>query len=165
MNKQEYYEYHKRTCENLTEITRKKNSDYTGVGDDPFANFTQVEKAGICSTEVGFLVRMSDKMSRINSFVQKGFLEVSDESVKDTLNDLSNYGILMAGYIESKKQAAQELPPPLPINGKNTVAQKHSLNLTPEDVAMIKKSLKALPTRPEICTNTGITPKLDTRRY
>ena len=48
---------------------------------------------------------MMDKMMRINSFVQKGVLEVKDESVDDTLSDLSNYSVLLAGYIKSKRDS------------------------------------------------------------
>ena len=46
---------------------------------------------------------MFDKMKRISSFVHQGELQVKDESVKDTLQDLANYCCLMAGYIESQK--------------------------------------------------------------
>jgi hypothetical protein len=46
---------------------------------------------------------MVDKLARINSFSQKGELQVKDESVEDTLLDLANYAILLAGYIRSKK--------------------------------------------------------------
>jgi len=103
MTKQDYFKFHQDCLDKMAKITAAKNADYTGVGDDPFANFTRVEAMGICSTEQGFLTRMMDKMSRINSFVQKGTLQVKDESVEDTLLDLANYAILLAGYIRSKK--------------------------------------------------------------
>lgn len=103
MTKQDYFKFHQDCLDKMAKITAAKNADYTGVGDDPFANFTRVEAMGICSTEQGFLTRMMDKMSRINSFVQKGTLQVKDESVEDTLLDLANYAILLAGYIKSKK--------------------------------------------------------------
>lgn len=105
MTKQEYLDFFIAESEKDLETTRRKNADYTGTSGDPFANFTMVEKMGICSTEAGFLVRMMDKMMRINSFVQKGVLEVKDESVDDTLGDLSNYAKLMKGYIKSKRDA------------------------------------------------------------
>ena len=100
-----YLELHKSLCNRMIEITARKNADYTGgsVDNDAFANFRQVERLGICSTEAGFLTRMTDKMSRINSFVKKGELKVKDESVEDTLLDLANYCLLMYGYIRSKK--------------------------------------------------------------
>jgi hypothetical protein len=103
MNKDQYLKFHAECCESLMEITKKKNHDYTGDSNDPFFNFTRVENLGICSTEQGFLTRMTDKMSRITTFVNKGILQVEDEKVTDTLLDLANYAILMAGYIESKR--------------------------------------------------------------
>ena len=120
MNKKEYFEFHKACTDKMTSITRAKNADYTGGGDDPFANFSETETYAGVSTEHGFLVRMGDKMSRIRSFVKKGTLEVKDESVQDTLLDLANYCILMAGYIQSKKGSvapAKKVGPPEPHPG------------------------------------------------
>lgn len=109
MTKKEYLEFHKKCAEKLVEITAAKNADYTGKSDDPFQNFRTCESIGICSAEQGFLTRMTDKLARINSFVQKGELMVKDESVTDTLLDLANYSILMAGFIQSKKAEVDEL--------------------------------------------------------
>lgn len=102
MNKAEYFEFAEKFFNNCIEISKKKNADYTGGNDDPFANFKAVETLGI-STEIGFLTRMMDKMKRIASFVEQGELQVKDESVTDTLQDLANYAALMAGYIKSFK--------------------------------------------------------------
>ena len=104
MTREEYFEFHKNACKKMIETTQKKNADYTGTSGDPFFNFSRVEAIGICSTEQGFLTRMFDKFARITTFVQKGVLQVADESVEDTLIDLANYCVLMAGYIKSKKQ-------------------------------------------------------------
>lgn len=113
MNKKQYMEFHEACCRKMVEITKKKNADYTGVGDDPFANFSRVESLGICTVIQGFLVRMTDKLCRIASFSAKGFLEVLDESVEDTLLDLANYCILLAGYIRQDRQkvTADAAPP------------------------------------------------------
>lgn len=105
MTKAEFFKYHQECLDRMTEIVQAKNADYSGDADtDTFSNFTRVEVLGVCSTEQGFLTRMFDKYSRITSFVQKGVLQVKDESVEDTLLDLANYCILMAGYIRSKRQ-------------------------------------------------------------
>lgn len=89
----------------MVEIMHRKNADYAGLkGTDPFANFTRVEALGICKTEVGFLTRMTDKLCRISSFVERGELSVKDESVQDTLKDLANYSLLMLAFLESKKE-------------------------------------------------------------
>lgn len=102
MNKQEFFKFHINFTRQMLEISQKKNADYTGEDSCPFANFTAVERNGIATTEQGFLTRMMDKMQRINSYAQQGKLEVADEKVEDTLQDLANYCILMSAYIRSK---------------------------------------------------------------
>src|SRR6056297_406529 len=100
MTRKEYMEYHKAICDKMMEVTKAKNHDYSGWNDDPFANFKSCEGYGI-STEIGFITRMSDKISRVKSFVDQGVCNVKDETIEDTLIDLANYSILMAGYIKS----------------------------------------------------------------
>lgn len=106
--KEEYLEYHKQMCDKMLQITKAKNHDYAGFNEDPFANFKIVEKCGIASVEQGFLTRMMDKISRINSFIKQGVLSVEDEKIEDTLIDLSNYSLLLAGYIKQKKGESNE---------------------------------------------------------
>jgi hypothetical protein len=103
MTKSEYLDFHAECCAKMMDIAQRKNADYTGDSADPFANFADTEVMAGCSAERGFLVRMGDKLKRIRSFVDKGILLVKDESVEDTLLDLANYCILLAGYIRSKK--------------------------------------------------------------
>lgn len=87
----------------MVETAAKKNADYAGASPKPFANFSHVEDLGIATTEQGFLTRMTDKLCRVATFAKKGVLQVSDESVEDTLLDLANYSLLMAAYIKAKK--------------------------------------------------------------
>ena len=103
MTSKEFELYHIEMCKRMVALSVAKNHDYAGFGGDAFSNFTVVERAGIASTEQGFLTRMMDKISRVNSFVKQGVLNVKDESIEDTLIDLANYAVLMAGYIKSKK--------------------------------------------------------------
>lgn len=113
MNREEYFKFHKEMQEKMYAVTLQKNRDYAGPdGDDPFSNFSRVSSVGICGVEQGFLVRMLDKICRINSFVQAGTLHVKDESVEDTLMDLANYSILFAGYLKSKKSVVPDIPYP-----------------------------------------------------
>jgi hypothetical protein len=106
MTKKQYMEFHEKMCARMVDITKRKNADYSGAGDDPFNNFRHignlVQMPNVC--EIGFLTRMSDKFSRIGSFISNGQLQVKDESVTDTLLDLANYCILLAGFILSKQQ-------------------------------------------------------------
>lgn len=104
MTHEEYLQYHKNMCDKMQSITKSKNHDYAGFCNDAFANFKLVELCGIASVEQGFLTRISDKLSRINSFIKQSVLNVKDESIEDTLLDLANYAILMAGYIKDKKR-------------------------------------------------------------
>ena len=101
MNQQELFEFHIHMTGNALRLCRIKNNDYASggtAGENPFANFSRVEDMGITSTEQGFLVRMTDKMSRLSTFTRAGKLEVADESVEDTLLDLINYAVLFAAY-------------------------------------------------------------------
>jgi hypothetical protein len=47
---------------------------------------------------------MTDKFARVTSLVSGVEQKVSDESIYDTLKDLANYSILLAGYLRSKKE-------------------------------------------------------------
>lgn len=116
MTKAEYLEFFTKFTDEMRALTRAKNADYTGTSPNPFANFERVEALGICSTEQGFLTRMMDKFCRITSFVQKGTLQVSDESVTDTLKDLATYSILLSAYISSKRPVV-----PTPLKPSATV--------------------------------------------
>ena len=101
-----YLELHKLLCDEARALSEKKNKDYTGKdGTDPFGNFKRCELMGICSTEQGILVRLTDKMSRLSTFAQSGSFEVADESLKDTCMDVINYIILMYAFVQEKENA------------------------------------------------------------
>lgn len=114
MNNQEYLTEFRNTVSRMVEITTAKNHDYCasskGTGDeryyDAFANFGLVEKLGIASKEKAVLVRMSDKMSRICSLLDREGM-VADEKIEDTLIDLANYAIILKIMLTAKKQASQ----------------------------------------------------------
>lgn len=113
MEHQEFLEYHEEVLKKLAIIVKAKNHDYNSNLDDAFANFKSVEQLNICTTEQGFLTRMMDKFQRVSSFCKKGVLKVEDEKIEDTLLDLANYSILLAGYIKSKKDKSFQ------FNGKH----------------------------------------------
>jgi hypothetical protein len=106
MNREQYLEYHRLLCDEARKLSERKNHDYAGKGgEQPFANFQRCEALGICSTERGFLVRMTDKMSRLASFCDAGKFAVADEKVRDTCIDLINYTALLLAYIDSRTNA------------------------------------------------------------
>ncbi len=112
MTKQEYIKFHEDFCSKMIEVTKAKNADYSGAGEDPFNNFRHIgnfvsgveTKSGhqVDVIAMGFLTRMTDKFSRIGSFISNGTLQVKDESVLDTLHDLANYSALFAGYLREQ---------------------------------------------------------------
>jgi hypothetical protein len=82
---------HEEMCKKARGISRKKSMDYSD-GSDPYLNFRRHGAYGI-------VVRMDDKLARLNTFVKRGTFEVNDESLEDTLIDLLNYTILLRGYL------------------------------------------------------------------
>jgi len=104
MNREELFNHHTKITNQALHIMKMKNNDYAGKsGTTPFANFERCEAMGICSTETGFLVRMTDKLSRLSTFASDGKLLVTNEGYEDAILDIINYCILFSAYIESKK--------------------------------------------------------------
>ena len=70
--------------ENIQEEARilfeKKNADYG----DAFSNYGPV----------GVLIRIGDKISRLQNISKKGIQLVEDEKIRDTLIDLHNYAAM-----------------------------------------------------------------------
>lgn len=108
MTRDELLQYHSEICKCAQELMSLKNRDYAGhEGNEPFANFTRVESMGICSTEQGFMTRITDKMSRLSSFLNSGKMHVEDESFRDTIVDVINYMVLLSAYIQDKDEETQ----------------------------------------------------------
>ena len=104
MNRDELLNIHDKLCASAWSLMKRKNHDYSGGEDDQqaFLNFTRVESLGITDTTTGFLVRMTDKISRLITFSKNGKFEVADEALKDTIIDLINYSILLYAYNTDK---------------------------------------------------------------
>jgi hypothetical protein len=105
MTRDELLKFHEQITKEARDLMSLKNRDYAGNdGLEPFANFTRVESMGICKTEEGFLVRLTDKMSRLSSFVRSGKMNVKDESFRDTCVDVINYMVLLVAYMKDKEE-------------------------------------------------------------
>jgi hypothetical protein len=72
------------------DLFRKKNTDYG----DAFANYGTV----------GVLVRMGDKIQRMQSISNRQITLVEDESLRDTLLDLHNYAAMAIMLLNEIKQ-------------------------------------------------------------
>ena len=104
MDREGLLKHHERLCKEAKELMKKKNHDYAGKeGTQPFANFQRTEAMGICTTEIGFLVRTIDKLSRLSTFVNAGELKVDNETYKDAIVDIINYMVLLDAFIESER--------------------------------------------------------------
>lgn len=72
------------------ELFKKKNQDYG----DAFAEY------GV----VGVLVRMGDKIKRLQSISNNKIALVNDEKMRDTLIDLHNYAGMAIMLLDEKKE-------------------------------------------------------------
>jgi len=74
----------------LGELHDKKQADY-GRGDDPFANVRASTEWGVPAW-VGAMIRLNDKVRRLQSLVLKG--KLANESAEDSLRDIAIYSII-----------------------------------------------------------------------
>ena len=86
---------------NMQEVYEAKDSDYSATG-LPMGNLRKCEDAGIEAWR-GCLVRIGDKMSRLENFLKEKEYLVISEKAEDTVIDLANYSILMSCLIEEIK--------------------------------------------------------------
>jgi hypothetical protein len=76
----------------MRDLHSRKNHDYAG-NENPLRNFYKCREMGLTPFQ-GVMVRLTDKWSRLESFMRQGVLEVSGESVEDTLLDSAVYSLL-----------------------------------------------------------------------
>jgi hypothetical protein len=91
MKREDLYLMHQALASEALELMKKKNQDYA-TGNDPFRNFRTFG-------ELGILVRMSDKIARLRTFLERGEFSVTDESCRDSILDLINYSVLLNGML------------------------------------------------------------------
>ena len=106
------------------ELFKKKNADYG----DAFANY------GV----VGVLVRMGDKISRLQSITTKSVSLVNSESLRDTLIDLHNYSAMAIMLLDEDKNKYKEKsefqspspkrPPPPPPSPRQKFNNQTNIN-------------------------------------
>ena len=103
-------ELHDETCKKCKEIMGKKNSDYTGgeKATDIFANFKASKVLDIHPVK-GILMRMMDKIQRIQSFTNDRKLQVPNESVDDACEDIINYAILAKAMLTEVRELRAKL--------------------------------------------------------
>ena len=81
-------------------LSAAKNADYAS-DENAFANFNEAVRLGV-PPSFGILIRMQDKMSRACSLHSKGDSQVTNETIRDTMMDLSIYCCIYAVAIEAE---------------------------------------------------------------
>ena len=114
--------------EESLELFKKKNQDYG----DAFANYGPI----------GVLVRLGDKISRLQSITKSQITLINSESLRDTLIDLHNYSAMAIMLLDEKKQTTSRPitptspPPPSPTSP----ILSNSLNLLAPPPTPIEKT-------------------------
>lgn len=86
-------EIHSMLCRHVHDTYVKKNADYG----DSFSQLRQRYPNFVC-------MRLFDKLNRLDTLLQPGHtIQVSDETIEDTLLDIANYAIM-----EITERIAQE---------------------------------------------------------
>ena len=78
----------------MRNLYEKKNMDY---GDSFAKSFQEWGLSMAC-------IRLDDKLNRLKSFAKKQDMQVTDESVIDTLTDLANYAIMTIMELKEKEK-------------------------------------------------------------
>lgn len=99
--REKFYKFAKEFYEEAFAIIQKKNDDYSQEN-NPFANFEFTASASGIKTEQVFLMQIANKLARMRECLNKPIL-VLDETLTDTLQDMLNYCVLMAGYINKRE--------------------------------------------------------------
>lgn len=84
---------HEELAGKAREIMTAKNHDYAHEG-DVFRNFRRYGTFGV-------LVRLSDKLARLDSFEENKEFAVADEKLEDTIVDIINYAVI---YLAMKQE-------------------------------------------------------------
>lgn len=82
------------------ELHDRKQADY-GAGDDPFANVRASEDWGIAGW-VGAMVRLNDKVKRLQSLATKGHLV--NEAAIDSFMDIAVYAVIARVLYEEEHE-------------------------------------------------------------
>jgi hypothetical protein len=92
--------------EQMAELHSRKNHDYAGTK-DPLKNLRACERLNL-EPFLGVLVRLQDKWSRLEEFVNSETLMVKNESVVDTLMDNAVYSLLAIILYQEQQKKLEE---------------------------------------------------------
>lgn len=93
LTRDELQKLHGAVTAKAQEVMTAKNHDYAHEG-DVFRNFRRYGTFGV-------LVRLSDKLARLDSFEENKEFAVADEKLEDTIVDIINYAVI---YLAMKQE-------------------------------------------------------------
>lgn len=109
LSQKDYFQIFEKESLEEVELTRRKNTDYA-CDANAFKNFNVIEYLtdGAVTTEEGILTRLSDKFIRVVHLLTRleGSHKVKDESVLDTLRDISVYSKILRIYLMTKPKGS-----------------------------------------------------------
>ena len=97
LTQQEAIAMQKFMIDTANSIVLAKRHDYSGAN-DPFGNFRKSSLFGVAPWR-GVLVRLTDKLSRIEVVTNAGGGALVNESLWDTFADVVNYTCILAGLV------------------------------------------------------------------
>lgn len=99
----EYLKLADRIYKECRELSVNKGHDYS-LEEDTLRNLKACEKLGISPAETGIIIRLMDKIMRMDNFSKSGILKVKDESIEDTVKDAHNYVNLWYAVVKEKME-------------------------------------------------------------
>lgn len=104
MNSKDYLQL----LEEMADLHKRKSAGYSGAENpDPWANFRGSEKLGI-KPSVGALIRLQDKVARIQALVRNPANDQVGESIEDTLMDAAAYCLITICLLREEQAAAEK---------------------------------------------------------
>ena len=97
-SRDELLQHFEDTMKACHKIMVAKNHDYAGKdSQDVLANFRSAKVINI-DVGKGILLRVLDKIKRLETFIDAGELKVKGEGAQDAIQDVINYMILLGFY-------------------------------------------------------------------
>ena len=110
---------HKEICDGMNDTYVRKNHDYG----DSFAKMREKFPNAI-------LIRLNDKLGRLESLIGGDAAKVSDESIYDTLLDLANYAVME--MVEMRVDSLRA-PEKIPYDRRPTILGSEVINYLDAD--------------------------------
>jgi hypothetical protein len=93
----------------MADLHARKSAGYSGADNpDPWANFRRSEHVGV-KASTGALIRLLDKVSRVETLMRSPDSEQVGESIEDTLIDLAAYALIVVCLRREEAGATRHL--------------------------------------------------------